>query len=113
MENLLIGSGIKHSAYRSMKLAKEGKTKTRDGNLKRWIDEDWKNLTPYAEGLTSLENTPECGKPHPEQQGKSVCRPMKKVNEKTPNLASSYTKQQIKKAVEIKNQGKTIKWDLL
>jgi len=113
MDNSLIGSGIKHSAYRSMKLAKEGKTKTRDGNLKRWINEEWRNLTPYAEGLTTLGGTPECGKPHPEQKGKSICRPMKKVNDKTPNLASSYSKEQLKKAVQVKNQGKTIKWDSL
>lgn len=111
MNPSLIGSGIKHSAYRSMQLAKEGKTKNKDGNLKRWIQEDWRNLTPYAEGLTSLDETPECGKPHPEQKGKSVCRPMKKVNEQTPNLASTYSKEQIKKAVELKNKGETIKWD--
>ncbi len=96
-----------------MQLAKEGKTKARDGNLRRWIQEDWRNLTPYAEGLTSLEETPECGKPHKKQKGKSVCRPMKKVNEQTPNLASSYSKEQIKKAVELKNKGETIKWELL
>ena len=109
----LIGSGIKHSAYRSMQLAKEGKTKNKDGNLKRWIQEDWRNLTPYAEGLTTLDETPECGKPHPQQKGKSVCRPMKKVNEQTPNLASTYSKEQIKKAVELKNKGLTIKWSEL
>ena len=96
-----------------MILAKEGKTKNRDGNLQRWIAEDWRNLTPYAEGLSSLDETPECGKPHPEQKGKSVCRPMKKVNEQTPNLASTYSKEQIKKAVELKNKGLTIKWSEL
>ena len=39
----------KHSAYRSMKLAAEGKTKptTKEnkGALKRWTDEKWVNLT--------------------------------------------------------------------
>jgi len=113
MNSLSEGSGIKHSAYRSMQLAKEGRTKARDGNLRRWIQEDWRNLTPYSEGLTSLKDTPECGKPHPEQKGKSVCRPMKKINEQTPELASSYTKNQIKKAVQIKNKGETIKWSNL
>jgi len=110
MKKLLNGSGTKHSAYRSMQLAKQGKTKNKDGNLKRWIQEDWRNLTPYAEGLTHLNDTPECGKPHPDQKGKSVCRPMKKINEKTPDIASSYSKEQIKKAVQIKNKGETIKW---
>ena len=102
---------MKNSAYRSMKLAKEGKTKKRDGNLKRWINEEWVNLTPYAEGLIkSISDSPECGKPHPEQKGKSVCRPLKKVSEKTPNIASSYSKEQIKKAVKKKNKGEIIKW---
>ena len=81
---------MKHSAYRSMKLAKEGKTEKRDGNLRRWIDEDWRNLTPYAEGLVnSINDTEECGKRHKEQKGKSVCRPMKKVNKDTPKTADN------------------------
>lgn len=105
--------GMKHSAYRSMQLAKQGKTKKRDGNLRKWIDEDWRNLTPYAEGLTSLNETPECGKPHPDQKGKSVCRPMKKINKSTPEIASTYSKDQIKKAVQSKNKGETIKWSKL
>ena len=105
---------MKHSAYRSMKIAKEGKTKNRDGNLRRWINEDWRNLTPYAEGLVnSIKDTPECGKPHPEQKSKSVCRPLKKVSNQTPELATSYSKDEIKKAVEIKNNGETIKWSNL
>ena len=105
---------MKHSAYRSMKIAKEGKTKNRDGNLRRWINEDWRNLTPYAEGLVnSIKDTPECGKPHPEQKSKSVCRPLKKVSNQTPELATSYSKDEIKKAVEIKNNGETIKWSKL
>lgn len=104
---------MKHSAYRSMHLAREGKTKKRDGNLKRWIDEDWRNLTSYAEGLTSLEDSPKCGSPHPDQKGKSVCRPMKKISDETPNIASSYSKEEIKKAVDLKNKGHTIKWNEL
>jgi len=95
-----------------MQIAKEGKTKKKDGNLKRWINEDWRNLTPYAEGLVkSLKDTPECGKPHPEQKGKSICRPLKKINESTPKTADNYSIKELQKAVEIKNKGKIIKWD--
>jgi hypothetical protein len=105
---------MKHSAYRSMKIAKEGNTKNKDGNLRRWIEEDWRNLTPYAEGIIdNINDTEECGKKHKEQKGKSICRPMKKVNENTPNLATSYSIDELKKAVEIKNKGETIKWDEL
>lgn len=105
---------MKNSAYRSMQIAKKGKTKKRDGNLRRWIEEDWRNLTPYAEGIVnSIAETEECGKRHKEQKGKSVCRPYKKITEQTPDIASSYTKEEIKKAVEIKNRGETIKWNKL
>jgi hypothetical protein len=97
-----------------MHIAKEGKTKNRDGNLKRWIEEKWVNLTPYSENLVkSIYDSPECGKPHPKQKGKSVCRPLKKISDKTPNIASSYSKEQIKKAVKKKNKGEIIKWQKL
>ena len=105
---------MKPSAYRSMHIARQGKTKKHDGNLKRWINEDWRNLTPYAENLVkTIEESPECGKPHPKQKGKSVCRPLKKINDSTPDIASSYTKQQIRKAVAIKNKGQYINWSKL
>ena len=97
-----------------MQIAKEGKTKKKDGNLKRWINEDWRNLTPYVEGLVkSINETPECGKPHPKQKGKSICRPNKKVSQSTPTLATNYSKEELKKAVEIKNRGETINWNEL
>ena len=105
---------MKPSAYRSMVLAKEGKTKERDGNLKRWINEDWRNLTPYAFGITSLNKAPKCGDSSKNPRGqKSVCRPMKTVSKSTPVLATAYTKAQIKKAVSMKNEGKTIRWGVL
>ena len=105
---------MKPSAYRSMSLAKQGKTKEKDGNLKRWIDERWKNITPYALGVVSLRNAPECGnsKLNPKGQ-KSVCRPTVKVNRQTPTLAQEYTKTQIKKAIDLKNKGKRIIWSKL
>jgi len=105
---------MKPSAYRSMSLAKQAKTKERDGNLKRWIDEKWINLTPVALGIVSLRNAPACGdsSKNPRNQ-KSVCRPTVKVSKQTPVLAQEYSKTQIKKAIELKNKGKRIIWSKL
>jgi hypothetical protein len=111
----------KHSAYRSMLLNKEYKEKGgkyKNINDKRetttWLKEKWINLTPYAEGLIkSINQSPVCGKKHPNQKSPSVCRPSVKVNNNTPKLASNYSKQQIKKAVDIKKQNKRINWDKL
>ena len=72
------------------------------GGLKRWLyRENWVNLTPYAEGLAKKNDFP-CGKKHPKQKGQSVCRPAKE--------SVKYTKEQIKKAVRIKNRGGVIRW---
>ena len=43
----------------------------------------------------------------------SICRPTKKVNKDTTSLAQSFTKKQIKKALEIKKKGRRIDWDKL
>lgn len=106
---------MKHSAYRSMQLAKENKTKKKDGNLKRWILEQWVNLSPFAAGLiNNIKNSPKCGDSSKNKKGdKSICRPLKKVSDKTPKLATEYTKKQIKKAQDIKNKGKRIEWGKL
>ena len=102
-----------HSAYKSMAIAKEGKTKSKDGNLRIWIKEKWQNLTP----LTLEDNIfYECGKKSKEQIKKdipSVCRPSVKVDKDTPKLAKEFTKKQIKKAVQIKKKGEYIKWSEL
>jgi hypothetical protein len=104
---------MKPSAYRSMQLAKEGKTKKKDGNLTRWINEKWRNLTPIMLGETGFFD---CGE-QSDQQKKlnfpSVCRPTVKVSEKTPKLAQNFTKKQIKKAVEEKKKGNIISWSKL
>lgn len=102
----------KHSAYRSMKMG-TGKPKKGNKSLLDWGKEEWKNLTP---SILGDNNFYECGTQSIEQKKlklPSVCRPTKKVNNKTPKLAQSYTKEQIKKAVEIKKKGKTINWSKL
>jgi hypothetical protein len=103
----------KHSAYKSMALAKEGKTKNKDGNLKNWINEKWRNLTPLTLGDNKFY---ECGKKSKKQielNIPSVCRPTIKVNENTPTLAKNYNLTQIKKAISNKKKGQYIKWNLL
>jgi len=103
----------KPSAYRSMALVKKYKDmggrleKDGSGNgLRKWsLQERWMNLTPYAEGLTSDRFQYKCGQKAPNQKGPSVCRPSAQVKK--------YSKNQIKKAVGIKSNGGTIKWDKL
>jgi hypothetical protein len=104
----------KHSAYRSMKLASEGKTKptTKDnkGALQRWSDEKWLNLN----ALIYLGIELPCGTKYEGQTTPTVCRPKKKISSKTPTpLAKDLTKMQIEKAIEIKKQGKRVDWSEL
>jgi len=100
------------SAYRSGAVVREylrqggllDKSKS-TGGFERWLyRENWKNLTPYAEGLASKSEFA-CGKKHPKQKGPSVCRPEKELNK--------YTKKQIKEAVKIKSKGGVIQWKKL
>lgn len=104
----------KHSAYRSMKLSSmDGKPTPHNSDLLRWTNEQWRNLTPLTLGDTKVYP---CGTQSKKQKEKglpSVCRPTIKVTDKTPTLASSYTKKQIKKAVEIKKKGLVISWSKL
>lgn len=103
------------SAYRSMQLAKLGKTKERNNELTRWINENWINLT--ATYITDKDQEYKCGnkgKKQKEAKLPSVCRPSKKVNNKTPKpLASQLTPQQVKKAIQIKKKGQRIPWQAL
>jgi hypothetical protein len=113
----------KHSAYRSMMIVKKYKelggkvdeSKKVKGGTNRWLQEKWKNLTPVALGLTKIANAPPCGVKHPKQgKNKSICRPTKRINNKTPKkLAESYNIEQIKKAQKLKNLGVRIKWSEL
>ena len=107
----------KHSAYRSMKLAAEGKskptTKETKGSLKRWTDEKWINLTAKLTDKKELACGTQ-GKKQKEKKLPSVCRPKYKITEKTPKpLADDVSPQKIKKAIAIKKKGEYIKWDKL
>jgi hypothetical protein len=102
----------KHSAYKSMR-TKGNKTSAEDkANLIRWKNERWINLTALQ---TDKQKLP-CGtkgKKQIELGLPSICRPTVKINDKTPTLASSYTKKQIVKAIKVKKGGEIIKWSKL
>jgi hypothetical protein len=109
----------KHSAYKSMKDAMQGKTKPttkkNKGDLERWGKERWKNLT--ATYITDKDKSYPCGqkgKKQIEMNLPSVCRPSVKISDKTPKpLAQNLTKKQIEKAIEIKKKDLMIYWDQL
>lgn len=108
----------KHSAYKSMQLIRTYKElggrineKFGKGGTSTWRSEKWKNLSPVALDLTSIKKAPVCGVKHPKQgKNKSICRPTVKVNSKTPKLAQSFSKTQIRRAQQLKNKGKRIEW---
>ena len=106
-----------NSAYKSMWINKEyikrgGKVKSdKKDNLKRWREENWKNLSGVALGKTHLKNAPPCGVKD-KNQGKNptICRPTKKINKDTTSLAREFNQKQLKKALDIKKKGKRINW---
>ena len=107
----------KHSAYRSMKLAAEGKSKPTNkenkGALKNWSRETWVNLTAKLTDKKELACGTQ-GKKQKEKKLPSVCRPKYKITEKTPKpLADNVSPQKIKKAITIKKKGEYIKWSEL
>jgi hypothetical protein len=104
---------MRASAYRSMHLGRLNmteKTAKKTKDLKRWIDEEWLNLN----ALIDKEIEIPCGQKYKGQKDKTVCRPKKKVNKKTPkSLAYDLSETQIKKAIKQKNEGKRINWSKL
>ena len=101
----------KPSAYRSMQLGKLGltkpTTKENKGALIRWTKEKWLNLNALNDKHIILP----CGHKYTGQIEPTVCRPSKRISEKTPKpLAKELTSKQIKKAIEIKKKGKRVNW---
>ena len=101
----------KHSAYRSMAIVKEYKrlggrlSGSKSGGTKKWLKEDWRNLTGVALGKMSVKEAPKCGNKYKGQTAPSICRPIKE--------AVKYSKSQLKKALNIKKRGETINWKKL
>jgi hypothetical protein len=104
---------MKPSAYRSMKMSQLGitpKNKRNKNDLMNWSREHWLNLN----ALIDMDIELPCGQKYKGQKDKTVCRPKKKVNEKTPTpLAYDLTEKQIRKAIKMKNKGERINWQLL
>ena len=72
----------KHSAYKSMYIQKVykdlgGEYKSKGKNLKNWIKEEWIQVKPYLEKGEKLV----CGG---NERKNKVCRPLKRINDKTP-----------------------------
>jgi hypothetical protein len=104
----------KPSAYKSMALSKlklsKPTTKENKGALIRWSNEKWLNLNALKDKNIEIP----CGKKYPGQTEPTVCRPKKKVSDKTPKpLAKDLTTKQIEKAINIKKTGKRIDWSKL
>jgi hypothetical protein len=104
----------KPSAYKSMALSKLGLSKpvnkSNKGALIRWSNEKWLNLNALKDKYIEIP----CGKKYPGQTEPTVCRPKKKVSDKTPKpLAKDLTTKQIEKAIKIKKTGKRIEWSKL
>jgi hypothetical protein len=102
---------MKNSAYKSMMMGKLGLSKStpeKKKDLLRWKKEKWINLTAL---ITDNKKLP-CGQKGKKQRNlPSVCRASIKINEKTPKpLTSQLSKQQIKKAIKIKQKGERINW---
>ena len=102
--------GEKHSAYRSMRLASQGKTKpttkANRGALLDWGREKWVSLNALIDKGIKLP----CGTKYKGQTEPTVCRPSVRVNAKTPMLAKEFSEKQIRKAIKIKKKGKRINW---
>jgi hypothetical protein len=101
----------KPSAYKSMQLSKLGltkpTTKKNKGALIRWTKEKWINLNALKDKNIILP----CGSKYKGQTEPTVCRPSKKISEKTPKpLAKNLTSKQIQKAIKIKKKEKRISW---
>jgi hypothetical protein len=98
----------KHSAYKSMYIQKVYKelggkykgTKNKEG-VKRWNKEEWIQVKPYLESGKKLV----CG--GSERQNK-VCRPLKRINDKSPITIEELLKLHPKKDL-IKLANKKIK----
>ena len=104
----------KPSAYKSMALSKLGlskpTTKENKGALMRWSAEKWINLNALKDKDIEIP----CGQKYNRQTEPTVCRPKKKVSEKTAKpLATDLTTKQIEKAIRIKKSGKRIDWSKL
>ncbi len=105
----------KHSAYKSMMLAKLGLSKpTTDknkGNLQNWTNARWENLTAKLTDGDKFYNCGERGKNQKLLNLPSVCRPSVIIDSNTPKpLSNQLSNDQIQKSIKIKQKGLRINW---
>lgn len=97
----------KHSIYRSMMIVKEYKKRggeisdDNEKGINKWLDEKWINMDDYLDGIIT-----KCGDSSKIKE--SSCRPLIRVDNKTPILADEVIKKhgrsKIRRLINIKNQ---------
>lgn len=120
VKNEIINKYPKHSAYRSMLIQKLYKEKgglykdNKNKNLNRWLDEKWINVDQYLNNNKIVK----CG--DNKYIKKSACRPLIRINKKTPTtiqeLLNKFNKKDIIEVVNQKNkdpQNKILLWNKL
>ena len=111
----------KHSAYRSMMIVKKYKEaggeyegNKKQAKLPKWREEQWINVYEYLKNDKIISCGDKSALKH------SACRPLKRINKDTPitlpELLKIHSKQDILKAIELKNkepQGYIMRWETL
>lgn len=97
------------SAYASGQMVQEykrkgGKYRCSFGSLDRWFKERWVNVCK--------KNYPTCGRKKSSSKDYPYCRPLKRINSKTPRTAGELSRSEIKRRCSKKRRikGKTLKF---
>jgi hypothetical protein len=101
------------SAYASGQLVqaykrKRGKYRCNFGSLNRWFKEQWVNVCkPIGNGKYQ-----KCGRKKSSSKGYPYCRPLKRINSKTPRTVGELSRSEIKRRCSKKHKikGKTLKF---
>ena len=98
--------GKRWSAYSSGQLVKqykkEGGTysgRKKKGDLERWYEERWIDACKYPKIV-------ECARENKDKEKMPYCRPLYRVNSKTPKTVKEMSVSEIKKKCKVKNKEK-------
>jgi hypothetical protein len=104
------------SAYKSMWISREykkrggvysGKKESSKG-LKRWVDEKWVDLKRPIKGVNGkIIGYEKCGRTSKDQEY-PLCRPSKRISNKTPKTYKEISKSILKKNLRKKKSGKRV-----
>ena len=106
----------KTSIYKSAWIVREYKKrngkfndkKTKNTGLKRWFNEEWIRID-YKTGKVMMKNGKkvQCGRSNKEMDKnvkKGLCRPYKKVNNKTPKTVKELGSKELKRRAKLKKK---------